>query len=78
MASVADYISKNISRIRHDMRLGLISLSVMQNYDIYNLYVSISESEPIKEKRYRIVGSRYKCSKSTVKKAIYEMEKSAT
>lgn len=77
MAKIAEYISKNILRIRHDMRLGLISLSVMQNYDIYNLYLSVSKYEEKQMKRYRIVADRCKCSVDTVRKAIREMEKKA-
>lgn len=75
MAKIADYISKNIKRINHDIKIGLIPLSVMQNYEIYNLYLSVSEYESKPMKRYSIVANRCKISVSTVRKSIREMEK---
>lgn len=74
MAKIADYISKNIARINKDLKIGLIPLSVMQNYEIYKLYLS-TDYEKIKQKRYEIVANMCKCSKSTVRRAISEMEK---
>lgn len=77
MAKVADYISKNIKRINHDVKLGLIPLSVMQNYEIYKLYLSVCEYEIRPMKRYSIVANRCKISVSTVRKSIREMQKTA-
>lgn len=77
MAKVADYISKNIKRINHDIKIGLIPLSVMQNYEIYKLYLSVSEYEKKPMTRYAIVANRCKISVSTVRKSIREMEKTA-
>ena len=74
MAKIADYISKNIKRINHDIKIGLIPLSVMQNYDIYKMYLSVSEIEKRPMKRYTIVANRMKISVSTVRVAISKMK----
>jgi len=75
MAKVADYISKNICVIRKLIKVGSVPLSLMQNYDIYQLYLSTMEYEDKQMKRYLIVANRCKCSIETVRKAVREMQK---
>lgn len=74
MARLADYISKNFDRINKEVRLGIIPLSVLQNYDIYKMYLYVSEIEKRPMKRYSIVANRMKISVSTVRVAISKMK----
>lgn len=75
MAKVADYISKNICVVRKLIQVGTIPLSLMQNYDIYQVYLSVCEYESKPMKRYEICANRFKCHIDTVRKAIKQMEK---
>ena len=74
MGKVADYIAKNNLLILETIRMQLLPLSVMQNYEIYQMVLALSD-EPKKMKRYKQVANRNKCSITTVRRAVIEMEK---
>lgn len=71
---VANYISSNIKIVQTFVKIGKLPLSVLNDYDIYLFYKSITY-EPAMMKRYSIVASHFKISVNTVRRAIVDMEK---
>lgn len=75
MARVVDLIEKNMVLVKTFVKIGRMPLSVMNDYDIYLFYKSIThETAPMK--KYNIVAERFKISVTTVRTAVREMEKS--
>jgi len=74
MGKIGDYITENICTIRKHVKLGIVPLSLMQNYDMY-LMVKSFEYEPKIMERYKKVAKISRCSVDTVRKAVREMEK---
>ncbi len=74
MGKVADYIAKNNEVVLNLIKMNVLPLSVMQNYEIYQMYLAIHD-EPKQMKRYGKVADRCKCHIDTVRRAIKEMEK---
>lgn len=74
MATLADYIMKNIKTIDKMVKADIVPLSLMQNYDIYKMNISLLDVEPKSMKRYKIIANRYKISTSSVLKAIAKMK----
>ena len=74
MARVVDIIEKNIAVIKLLMKLGKVPISVMNDYDIYNMWLSYSH-EKSQMKRYKIVANIFKVSDRTVIRAVNEMKK---
>ena len=73
MAKVVDFLEKNIDVVNKLSKVGVVPLSLMQNYDIYNCYKSTAGVPQMK--RYGIVSTRLKVSVSSVRKAVVFMEK---
>ena len=74
MGTVADYITKNNEVVLNLVKINLLPLSVMQNYEIYQMVISIG-NETKKMKIYEKVAIKNKCSINTVRKAIREMQR---
>ena len=74
MATIADYIAKNNEVVLNLIKMRVLPLSVMQNYEMYRMVISITD-EPKRMKVYAKVADRNKCSVETVRKAVREMEK---
>lgn len=73
MARVIDLIENNISDIRLLVKAGKIPLRLMNDYDIYLLYQSISY-EKGEMMKYKIIATRFKISVDTVRMAIKGMK----
>lgn len=76
MARVIDVINENLKVINLLLKLGRVPLSLMNDYEIYSMYLNTSE-EPRKMVRYQRVAKYFKVSVDTVRKAVREMEKKA-
>ncbi len=74
MARLVDVMNQNIYLIEKLLKIGKLPLSLMNDYDIYLKYNSISE-ETSKMNKYNIVAKKLKCSPHTVRRAVYSMEK---
>jgi hypothetical protein len=74
MATVAEYIAKNNKTVLELRKMALLPLSVMQNYEIYQMVLAIKD-EPKRMKVYQRVANHCKCSVETVRKAVREMQK---
>lgn len=74
MGKVADYIAKNNEVVLNLIKMNVLPLSVMQNYEIYQMYLALDD-EPKIMKRYEKVANRCKCCIDTVRNAKREMEK---
>lgn len=76
MARVIDVINENLKVINVLLKLGRVPLSLMNDYEIYSMYLNTAE-EPRKMVRYKRVAKYFKVSVETVRKAVREMEKTA-
>lgn len=76
MARVIDVINENLDVINVLLKLGRVPLSLMNDYEMYSMYLNTSE-EPRKMVRYKRVAKYFKVSVETVRKAVREMEKTA-
>lgn len=76
MEKVADYIAKNNEVVLNLIKMNVLPLSVMQNYEMYRMVLAVTD-EPKRMKVYERVANRCKCSVNTVRKAVREMEKIA-
>lgn len=76
MARVIDVINENLDVINVLLKLGLVPLSLMNDYEMYSMYLNTAE-EPRKMVRYERVAKYFKVSVETVRKAVREMEKTA-
>jgi hypothetical protein len=74
MERVIDVINKSLPTINTLLKIGRVPLSLMNDYEIYSMYLANSE-EKAQMKRYKIVSDYYKVSVNTVRKAVREMEK---
>ena len=73
MGKVADYIAKNNEVVLNLIKMNVLPLSVMQNYEIYQIY--LATDEPKKMKRYEMVANRWKWCIDSVRNAKRQMEK---
>ena len=73
MAKVADFIARHNGIVLNLVKMKIMPLSVMQNYEIYQMVKAIDN--PKKMIVYGIVADKCKCSVDTVRKAVREMEK---
>lgn len=73
MAKVIDFVEDNLVTVNRLTKIGVVPLSFLQNYDIYNTYKSTVGIPQMQ--RYKLVGQRLKISVSAVRKAMYVMEK---
>lgn len=73
MAKVVELLDSNIKIINKLAQVGVVPLSLLQNYDIYKAYLETKGMPQMK--RYSIVSLRYKISISGVRKAISAMDK---
>ncbi len=76
MGTLAEYLKDNNEVVLNLIKMNLLPLVVMQNYEIYQM-VSAIQDEPKRMKVYERVANRCKCSVNTVRKAVREMEKTA-
>ena len=71
---LVDLIEKNMPFVQTMIKAGKFPLSVMNDYDIYLFYKTITY-EPAQLKKYSIVASNFKVSTETVRRAVREMER---
>lgn len=74
MAKVIDLIEKNIVLVKTFVKIGVVPLKTMNDYEIYLFYKSIThETAPMR--KYKIVADKFKIHIDTVRRAIENMNK---
>lgn len=71
---VADFITENIGVFKKLLRLGKISITVINQYDIYIYYNSLP-NDLNKMQRYSQTSDIFKLSEKTIRNSIKEMER---
>lgn len=74
MAKLIQLLEINIDTINKFVKVGLIPLSVLNDYDIYLFYKAI-DYESRQMKKYEIISKKFKISIDTVRRSISRMEK---
>ena len=74
MGILAEYITKNYPIVRQLLKVGAVSITVQQQYEIYQYFQTTKHIKSIMQ-RYTITADAMKVNERTVMNAVKEMKK---